>query len=62
MTINSDGSVSSCFSDWQHANIIGDVKENPVVEIWNGEGLKALRIAHLTGRSLYIRCVQTVCS
>ena len=57
MTINSDGSVSSCFSDWQHANIIGDVKENPVVEIWNGEGLKALRIAHLTRKkSLYKVC------
>jgi len=47
MAINSDGSVSSCFSDWQHANIIGDVNKESVYDIWNGELLKKLRISHL---------------
>lgn len=47
MTINSDGSVSSCFMDWEHLNIIGNVKEKSVYDIWNGEKMKQLRIDHL---------------
>ncbi|HIG0354954.1 TPA: radical SAM/SPASM domain-containing protein [Clostridium sporogenes] len=46
-TINSDGTVSSCFMDWEHLNIIGNVKEESVYDIWNGENLKKLRICHL---------------
>lgn len=46
-TINSDGSVSSCFMDWEHLNIIGNAKEETIYDIWNGEKLKKLRIAHL---------------
>jgi radical SAM protein with 4Fe4S-binding SPASM domain len=50
LTINSDGTVSSCFMDWEHLNIIGNVKESSVFEIWKGGNLKKLRIAHLEKR------------
>lgn len=57
MAINSDGSVSSCFSDWEHLNIIGNVKEDSVYDIWNGKSLRNLRIAHLeNNRSSYNVC------
>lgn len=57
MAINSDGSVSSCFSDWEHLNIIGNVKEDSVYNIWNGNALRMLRIAHLeNNRSIYPVC------
>lgn len=57
MAINSDGSVSSCFSDWEHLNIIGDVKEKSVYEIWNSKALRKLRIAHLeNNRSSFPVC------
>lgn len=47
MSINSNGSVSSCFIDWEHSNIIGDVRNSSVMEIWNGEAMRELKIAHL---------------
>ncbi|WP_234119681.1 radical SAM/SPASM domain-containing protein [Clostridium hydrogenum] len=47
MSINSDGSVSSCFIDWQHTNVIGDVRQNSVKEIWEGIAMKELRMSHL---------------
>lgn len=57
MAINSDGSVSSCFSDWQHLNIIGNINDESVYDIWNGERLKNLRIAHLKkNRDIYETC------
>ncbi|BCZ48619.1 radical SAM protein [Clostridium gelidum] len=47
LTINSDGTVSACFVDWEHKIIVGDVKEQSFYDIWNGEKLKELRIMHL---------------
>lgn len=35
-SINSDGSASACFLDWNRKLIIGDVKTESVKDIWNG--------------------------
>lgn len=47
VTINSDGTVSACFVDWEHKIIVGDTKEQSFYDIWNGERLNELRIMHL---------------
>jgi len=39
MSINSDGTVSLCFLDWNRKLLIGDVRLQSVKEIWNGEKL-----------------------
>jgi radical SAM protein with 4Fe4S-binding SPASM domain len=49
MTIHANGDVSTCFVDWQHKNVIGDVKTQSLVDIWNGAPLKYLRIEQLNG-------------
>lgn len=49
LTINSDGSVSSCFMDWQHKNILGNVREKSFYDIWNSKELFELRKSHLEG-------------
>lgn len=57
LSINADGSVSSCFVDWQHKNILGNVKQETIFDIWNGEALKHLRVDHLTmNKSKYDIC------
>ncbi|MBU0777709.1 SPASM domain-containing protein [Patescibacteria group bacterium] len=48
--INSDGSVSLCFLDWEHKLIIGNVQEQSLKEIWEGNNLFQHRINHLHGR------------
>lgn len=59
MAINSDGSVSSCFSDWEHINIIGNVNNESVYDVWNGDDLRKLRIAHLEkNKSIYAICAE----
>ena len=47
MTINSDGTVSACCSDWNQELIIGNTNENSLKEIWESEKLKILQKLHL---------------
>ena len=47
MTINSDGTVSACCSDWNQELIIGNTNENSLKEIWKSEKLKILQKLHL---------------
>lgn len=49
LAINSNGTVSLCFLDYLHQNILGDLGRETVASIWNGEKLKALRTMHLKG-------------
>lgn len=50
MQINSDGRVIPCCIDWKGINIIGDVNNESLNDIWNGEKLKNLRNKHLEGK------------
>lgn len=42
-SINSDGTASACFLDWERKLIIGEVKKQSVKEIWNGGRLHELQ-------------------
>jgi radical SAM protein with 4Fe4S-binding SPASM domain len=44
---NFDGTVSGCTLDWGKEVLIGDVTKESVLEIWRGNRLKELQIAHL---------------
>lgn len=46
--INSDGTVSLCFLDWQHRLIIGDVRNQSLKEIWNGSLLYYYQFLNLS--------------
>lgn len=48
--VNSDMSVSACLMDWNHYNIIGNLKENTLKELWSGEKMNNMRILNLKGR------------
>lgn len=47
MCVNSDGSVSCCLMDWNHIQIVGDVYQESLQDIWNGENMRQMRIDHL---------------
>lgn len=50
--VNSDGSVSACLMDWNHKQIVGNIAEQSLKDIWNSDAMKALRYKHLKcGRS-----------
>lgn len=49
MSINSDGKVSLCFLDWQHKMIIGDVKNQSLIDIWNSNKLLKYQLMNLRG-------------
>jgi radical SAM protein with 4Fe4S-binding SPASM domain len=50
MTVQANGMVSSCFIDWDRKNIIGNVNDKPLDDIWKGAQLKHLRVDHLLGQ------------
>ncbi len=49
LTIHASGEISTCFVDWNHDNILGNIATDTLVDIWNGERLRALRINMLEG-------------
>ncbi|GJQ50963.1 MAG: hypothetical protein HKUEN01_33490 [Candidatus Kuenenia stuttgartiensis] len=42
-----DGRVTTCCVDYQGKGIIGDIKEETLAEIWQGDTLQRIRDAHL---------------
>jgi len=48
--IDSDGTVGVCNDDWMHAHQIGDLNTESLLDLWNGNKLKAFRVMHLEGR------------
>jgi len=47
VSINSDGKVSLCFLDWARKLILGDLKTEHLIDIWNGAALFEYRKMHL---------------
>lgn len=57
LCVNSDGTVSACLMDWNHQLIVGDIKNESLIEIWNGSTMKEMREKHLQlQRSVYPTC------
>jgi MoaA/NifB/PqqE/SkfB family radical SAM enzyme len=52
MTVNSDGTVSLCFLDWARKLVVGDVRQQSIKEIWNGNLLHQHRLGHLRGNRM----------
>jgi radical SAM protein with 4Fe4S-binding SPASM domain len=49
LTVNSDGTVSLCFLDWARKLMVGDVRQQSLKDIWNGNALHLHRREHLRG-------------
>ncbi len=43
MHILSDGRVIFCCQDWSHSVVLGNIKDNTISEIWNGEKYNKVR-------------------
>ena len=53
MHILADGRVIFCCQDWAHSLVVGDLKNNTIREIWNGEKYNMVR------DSLYNKCLES---
>ena len=62
VAVNADGTVSLCFLDWAHKLLLGNLREQSLKEIWQGEKLFQHQIAHLCrkrkGNSVCAQCGQ----
>jgi radical SAM protein with 4Fe4S-binding SPASM domain len=47
MAVNSDGTVSLCFLDWERRLIVGDAGSSSIKDIWNGSELRNHQWTHL---------------
>lgn len=50
LTVNSNGDISVCNDDFAHYHQLGNVNTESLVDIWNGDKLRAFRLMHLEGR------------
>jgi radical SAM protein with 4Fe4S-binding SPASM domain len=49
IAINSDGLISVCFLDWARKMVVGDINQESLVDVWNGQKMKAYRKMFLEG-------------
>ena len=49
IAVNSNGTVSLCFLDWARNLIIGNIENESIVDIWNGDLINEYRIDFLLG-------------
>ena len=47
MTIKSNGEAAMCMEDFNNEIILGDVNNQTLKEIWDGEEYKSFRMAHI---------------
>lgn len=50
LCVAANGDVMPCSVDWKRKHLLGNISENKMTEIWNGEKLKQLRIDLLKGQ------------
>ncbi len=48
--VHVDGDVTVCCLDEHMENRLGNLRETPLSQLWNGETINAWRAAHLEGR------------
>lgn len=58
MKINSDGIVTCCATDWRRDTAVGNVADESLSAIWNGQRMKEFRLMHLNHR----RCDNAACA
>lgn len=57
LTIKANGDVSVCCVDWSGQLVLGNVKDLTLKQMWEGDKLKELRLAHLRhSRDTYLAC------
>lgn len=56
VVVRSNGEVLPCCSDFAGALVLGDLNEQSLEEVWNGEPLQRLRAAHASGTGLPDAC------
>ena len=49
LVIHSDLKVSVCCVDWDKQAVVGDLSNQTLQEIWNGQKLYAFQLLHLNG-------------
>ncbi len=49
MVVDWNGDVVLCCDDWNHREVLGNLKEGSIEDIWFGERLKKIRENHLAG-------------
>jgi len=47
LVIHSDLKVSICCVDWEKKTLIGDLKKESLIDIWNGEKLRDIQLKHI---------------
>jgi radical SAM protein with 4Fe4S-binding SPASM domain len=49
MVIGHDGTVVPCHNDYDYKCVLGDLNEQSVEDVWNGEAMRAFRRMHVEG-------------
>jgi MoaA/NifB/PqqE/SkfB family radical SAM enzyme len=58
MFIFNDGWCGPCCGDWERRLLVGNVTQETIADIWNGQAYQKLRQAHLSGHYRQIKACQ----
>jgi len=63
MAVLYNGDVIACCSDWECAYVIGNTYKDNLIDIWNGDGINALRKDLIIGKhNEYTQCAKCFCT
>lgn len=57
LSVTADGDVMPCCADWKRKLLLGNINKNPLIDIWNGEELRNMRI-NLLKKNNIDPCIQ----
>lgn len=58
MAVNADGTVSRCFLDWSYRHIMGNLRSEHIMDVWNGRIFSVLREDNLR---MLRHCLMSCC-
>ncbi|MBT6136055.1 MAG: radical SAM protein [Rhodospirillaceae bacterium] len=58
LAVNFNGEVSVCCVDWSHDTVVGDLREESLLDVWDGARLRAFRLAHLKGQRATLKACE----
>lgn len=50
MQVQANGEVVPCCVDWKRVNVLGNINDSALSDIWQGDKLKDLQVRHLSGK------------
>jgi radical SAM protein with 4Fe4S-binding SPASM domain len=62
MSVHPNGNVGCCIVDYSEGIVFGNIKEQSLMDIWNGKNFNDFRLTHLKKQRQFLNVCDNCCS